>query len=168
MATTILKELKVETLVSKILSEESLCWSSMGQSASKMSQVKVHNSNSPCTHCGRKHGSEQCWTHLCPQKGGDKGKGKGKGGNGNGKKANLVVVHTTNNGTKVTSLGLSSSNGQGALIVEVEEVKYTTCTDPSCKVCPPHTAGSLIVHTGASTDTGSGKLSSSFYCPCYK
>ena len=32
MATTVLKELKVETLVSKILSEESLRWSGMGQS----------------------------------------------------------------------------------------------------------------------------------------
>ena len=61
MATTVLKELKVKTLVSKILSEESLCQSGMGQSASKTSQVKVHNGNSPCLHCSKKHGSEQCW-----------------------------------------------------------------------------------------------------------
>ena len=96
MATTILKELKVETLVSQILSEESLCQSSMGQSASKTSQVKVHNGNGPCMHCGKKHSLDQCWTkypHLCPKKGGDKGKGKGKGGNGNSKKANGSRSH---------------------------------------------------------------------------
>lgn len=70
MATTILKELQAKTLVSKILSEESLCRSSMGQSASKMSQVKVHNGNGPCSHCGKKHSLYQCWTKypdLCPQ-----------------------------------------------------------------------------------------------------
>ncbi|EPS92450.1 hypothetical protein FOMPIDRAFT_1056865 [Fomitopsis schrenkii] len=87
----------------QVLSEESLRRSGMGQSASKTSQVKVHNGNGPCSHCGKKHGSDQCWTkypHLRPKKGGDKGKGKGKGGNGNGnKKANSVVVHTTTDGT---------------------------------------------------------------------
>ena len=175
MATTVLKELKVETLVSKILSEESLRRSGMGQSASKTSQVKVHHGQGPCSHCGKKHGSDQCWTkypHLRPQKATDKGKGKGKGGNGkgNGKKANTVVVHTTTDGTKVTQSGSSSSNGQGASVVEVEEVKYTACTDPSCRVCPPRTAGSLVasslvVHNGASADAGSAQLSSSFYCP---
>ncbi|EPS92687.1 hypothetical protein FOMPIDRAFT_91726 [Fomitopsis schrenkii] len=125
MATTVLKDLKIETLVSKVLSEESLRRSGMGQSASKTSQVKVHNGNGPCSHCGKKHGSDQCWSkypHLRPKKGGDKGKGKGKGGNGNGKKANTVVVHTTTDGTKVTQSGSSSSNGQGASVVEVEEL----------------------------------------------
>lgn len=174
MATTVLMELKVKTLVSKILSKESLCRSGMGQSVSKTSQVKVHNGNGPCMHCGKKHGLNQCWTkypHLRPQKDSDKGKGKGKGGNGkgNGKKANTVVVHTTTDGTKVTQSGLSLSNGQGASVVEVEEVKYTTCTDPSYRVCPPCMAGSLVasslvVHSGASADTGSVQLSSSFYC----
>ncbi|EPS93166.1 hypothetical protein FOMPIDRAFT_1136717 [Fomitopsis schrenkii] len=123
MATTVLKDLKIETLISKVLSEESLRRSGMGQSASKASQVKVHNGNGPCSHCGKKHGSDQCWTkypHLHPKKGSDKGKGKGKGGNG--KKANTVVVHTTTDGAKVTQSGSSSSNGQGASVVEVEEV----------------------------------------------
>ena len=58
MATTVLKELKVKTLVSKILSEESLHQSSMGQSVSKTCQVKVHNGNGSCSHCGKKHSSD--------------------------------------------------------------------------------------------------------------
>ena len=47
MATTALKDLKIETLVSKVLSEESLRRSGMGQYASKSSQVKTHNGHDP-------------------------------------------------------------------------------------------------------------------------
>ncbi|KZT63725.1 hypothetical protein DAEQUDRAFT_770358 [Daedalea quercina L-15889] len=94
MATIKLEELKVETIQNKTLAEESLRWSGMGQSASKMSQVK-QKPNGPCGHCGGKHGEENCWKkypHLMPnnlkkKKGGNKGKGKkssGSSGSGNG------------------------------------------------------------------------------------
>ncbi|KZT67217.1 hypothetical protein DAEQUDRAFT_767434 [Daedalea quercina L-15889] len=66
MATVKLTELKVETVINKILAEESLCCSVDGSLWS----------------CGGKHGKENCWTkypHLHPKAGGKGGKGKGKG-----------------------------------------------------------------------------------------
>ena len=187
MATTELSELKIDTLVNKILAEESLRRSGMGQSASKTSQVKPKG-NGPCGTCGGRHGSEQCWIkypHLRPQnkggKGDKKGKGKGKsnnGNNGNGsKKTN--VVHRTQDGQTITVSSTTSGNsssgsssGNGASQDTVQEVM---CSDPNCKYCgPSSTAGSLVVrpliithHKGADSScnlsTESSNISSMVY-----
>ena len=129
MATQNIKDLKVDTVVSKILAEESLRRSGMGQSASKTSQVK-HKSRGPCRHCGGKHGEENCWSkypHLRPKnKGGDKGKskdkkGKGKGngqsgsGSGNGQSSTNVVTSSDNSASAVTVLDSSSSTAANVM-----------------------------------------------------
>ena len=179
MATTALSDLKIDTLVNKILAEESLRRSGMGQSASKTSQVKTKG-NGPCGHCGGAHGSEQCWTkypHLRPQNKGGKGdkkgknKGKGKGGNGNGngsKKTN--TVHKTQDGRTITVSSTTSdvsssgsSNGNGAAQETVQEI---ICSEPNCTYCGrfSNSAGSLIasplvIHHGGGTNSSSSTAS---------
>lgn len=106
MATTAVQDLKLETIENRVLAEESIRQSGMGQSASKTSQVKKKGKG-PCDHCGGSHGSEQCWTkypHLRPDKKG-KGKGKGKG------KKEKDKAQTANAGAATQS---SSSNGSSS------------------------------------------------------
>ena len=179
MATTVLKDLKMDTLVNKIMAEESLRCSGMGQSASKTSQVKTKGKG-PCGNCGSKHSSEQCWTkypHLRPQnKGKDnkKGKGKGKSGNNGSGSHKTNVVHKTQDGHIITvssTTSSSSSSGDGAS--SQDTVQNIQCSEPNCTYCGRSSsfgssslvAQPLIIHHGGTSNTsiGSANISSMDY-----
>lgn len=104
MATTKVTELKMETIESWVLAEESVRCSDMEQSVFKTSQVKK-KSKGPCQHCGGNYGLENCWVkypHKWPD---NKGKGKKKGKDKDKGKAKAIEAPKPNSST-----GSSSSN----------------------------------------------------------
>ncbi|TFY52466.1 hypothetical protein EVJ58_g10003 [Rhodofomes roseus] len=127
LATQTLKDLKVDSVQSKILAEESLRRSGMGQSASKTSQVK-HKSKDPCDHCGGAHGSKNCWTkypHLRPQ---NKGGGKGKNNKGKGKGKGKGKNGGNGQSSSGTSNTASASDSSNVVTVESSSSSANTMT----------------------------------------